>query len=345
MVHLSYLKLVVSSFNLRRSLLIFFLILSNLIFAQWQKINLETKASFRALKVSGNHLWAGGTKGTILHFENSLDHPQVIQVPGASTLDFRDIAILPDQQLLAMSAGPSEQGAAVVFYSNDLGKTWLKVFELKEPGYFFDAILYDSENSKGYLLSDPINQQLTLFEFDLNLEFKQINMANMPYMLSKEAFFAASGSSMVIHQNHLYLITGGSEKARIWRSKDLQAKEWEIVNEEVSAGANKGFFSIACSTKECLVAGGDYTKLNESPIPMLIGTSSNFKPFGSSPGFYVEKVLLIKKSWWATGPAGTSIFSNKTKSWIFFDKTPLHNIVIFKKWIVGIGKEVVKVKS
>ncbi len=316
-----------------------------MIFAQWQKINLEPNASFRALKSSGDHLWAGGTKGTLLHFTENLDHPEVIIVPGAEKLDFRDLAILPNQQVLAMSAGPSEQGAAIVFYSNDLGKTWLKVFELKEPGYFFDAILYDEESHRGFLLSDPVGQKLTLFSFDLNLEFKQINMANMPYLLPKEAFFAASGSSMLIKDRSLYLITGGSERARVWRSKDLEANDWEIVNDEVLAGPNRGFFSMACSSKNCLIAGGDYTKINEAPIPMLEGDGKQFKVFGSNPGFYVEKVLPVKKTWWATGPAGTSIFSKKTNQWTLFDKKPLHNIVIFKKWIVGIGKEVVRVES
>ena len=319
--------------------LAFFVFFSNLIFAQWQKINVDlNKSSFRALKVSGDHLWAGGTKGTILHFYNTLENPEVIHVPGAEKLDFRDLAILPNQQILAMSAGLSEQGAAVIFYSNDLGKSWLKVFEIKEPGYFFDAILYDAASHKGFLLSDPISQQLTLFEFDLNLEFKKIQLGNAPNMLPKEAFFAASGSSMQIHNKQLYLITGGAEKARIWRSKDLEAKDWEIVNEDIPAGANLGFFSMAFNGKECLVGGGDYTKLNEQQIPLLIGKGNKFTELGINPGFYLEKILPVKKSWWVAGPAGTSIFNQKNKNWTIFDKTPLHNIVLFKKWIVGIGK-------
>jgi photosystem II stability/assembly factor-like uncharacterized protein len=326
-------------------LLFFALTFSNLIFAQWQKIKLETNASFRALKASGDHLWAGGTKGTILHFYQNLENVEVIKVPGAEKLDFRDVAILPNQQILAMSAGPSEQGAAIVFYSNDLGKSWLKVFEITEPGYFFDAILYDETTNKGFLLSDPIQQQLTLFEFDLNLEFKQIKFNKVPSMLPKEAFFAASGSSMQIHKGQLYLVTGGAEKARVWRSKDLKCTEWEIVNDEVEAGPNRGFFTMACAKNECLVAGGDYTKIAEAPIPMLKGNSKQIQLLANQPEFYVEKVLPVKNSWWATGPAGTAFYLAKTKTWEYFDKTPLHNIVIFKKWIVGIGKEVVRVES
>jgi len=326
---------------MKKLILIFCLVLPQLIVGQWQKINVETNANFRALKVSGNHLWAGGTKGTILHAEGDINQIQVIQVPGASALDFRDLAILPNQQVLAMSAGPSEKGAAVIYYTNDLGKTWIKVFELTEPGYFFDAILYDAESHKGYLLSDPINQQLTLFEFNLNLEFQKIVMQHAPQMLPKEAFFAASGSSMLIHKNQLYLITGGSNRARIWRSKDLKAQGWEVVDEQVEAGPNRGFFTMACDTKNCLLAGGDYTKINEHTIPLLFGSGNAFTELESNPGFYVEKVLPVNKSWWASGPAGTAIYSPKSKSWNFFDKTPLHNIVVFKKWIVGIGKEVV----
>lgn len=324
---------------MKRIVLFFCWVLPQLIFGQWQKINVPTNANFRALKVSGNHLWAGGTKGTILHAEGDINTIRVIQVPGAAGLDFRDVAILPDQQVLAMSAGPSEKGAAVIYYSNDLGKTWLKVFELTEPGYFFDAILFDTKSNKGYLLSDPIDQQLTLFEFNLNLEFQKITIQNSPQMLPKEAFFAASGSSMLIHKDQLYLITGGSEYARIWRSKDLKAQDWEIMHEQVEAGPNRGFFSINCSSKECMVAGGDYTKINQHTIPILIGSGKSFSELGSNPGFYIEKVLSVGKDWYAAGPAGLSKYSYKTKQWAKLSDVPLHNIAKFGNKLVGVGKE------
>lgn len=318
--------------------------LPNLLFAQWQKVELETKSSFRAMKSSGNHLWAGGTKGTILHVDGDLKAPQIIQVPGAEKLDFRDLAILPNQQVLAMSAGPSENGAAVIFYSNDLGKTWLKVFEIKEPGYFFDAILFDEETSKGYLLSDPVGQKLTLFSFDLNLEFKPIVLRKSPEMLPKEAFFAASGSSMQLFGGRLYLVTGGSERARVWRSTDMDANEWEVVSDEVSAGPNRGFFSLGCSAKECFVAGGDYTKLKENEIAVMRGDGVAFKSIGVSPGIYIEKVLAVRKNWWLAGPAGTVVYSSSGNSFKLFDQTPLHTLTRYKQWIVGIGKELVFTK-
>ncbi|RVU25066.1 hypothetical protein EOJ36_08660 [Sandaracinomonas limnophila] len=308
--------------------------------SQIKKIPLNIQSSFRALKVSGGHLWAGGTKGIILHFEKDLDNPQVIHVPGAEKLDFRDLAILPNQQVLAMSAGPSEQGAAVIYYSNDLGKTWLKVFEIKEPGYFFDAIVYDEKSNKGFLLSDPIQQQLTLFEFNLNLEFQQVKIDKSPKMLPKEAFFAASGSSMIIRDGKILLVTGGSEKARIWQSKNLQANEWEIISEVDSVGANRGFFSINCGDKNCMVAGGDYTKLQVNEVPVLLGERGKFQPMNASPGFYIEKVLAVGKDWYAAGPAGLSKYSHKTKKWTKVSDVALHNIVRYGNGLVGIGKEV-----
>jgi hypothetical protein len=216
----------------------------------------------------------------------------------------------------------------------------LKVFEIKEPGYFFDAILYDEKSHKGFLLSDPLLQQLTLFEFDLNLEFKKINLENMPTMLPKEAFFAASGSSMVIHKNQLYLVTGGSEKARIWRSKDLQAKQWEIVSEVDSIGSNRGFFSITCGKKNCMVAGGDYTKLQVNEVPVLVSEKGKFQPMKANPGFYIEKVLAIDKDLYAAGPAGLSKYDHKTHRWTKISDAALHNIVQFGTKLVGVGKEV-----
>ena len=317
----------------------FLVLFPNFFWGQISKIDLQTTSSFRALKVSGDHLWAGGTKGVILHFEKNLDNPLVIHVPGADKLDFRDLAILPNQQILAMSAGPSEQGAAVIYYSNDLGKTWLKVFEIKESGYFFDAILFDEKSNKGFLLSDPINEKLTLFEFNLNLEFQQVKIDKSPKMLPKEAFFAASGSSMIIRDGKILLVTGGSEKARIWQSKNLQANEWEVISEVDSVGPNRGFFSINCGKKGCMVAGGDYTKLQVNEVPVLLGERGKFQPMNASPGFYIEKVLAVGKDWFAAGPAGLSKYSHKTNQWTKISDAALHNIVRFGTKVVGVGKE------
>ena len=254
-------------------------------------------------------------------------------------MDFRDLAILPNQQVLAMSAGPSEQGSAVIYYSNDLGKNWLKVFEIKDPGYFFDAILYDEQSHRGFLLSDPINENLTLFEFNLNLEFQQVKIDKSPKMLPKEAFFAASGSSMIIRDGKILLVTGGSEKARVWQSKNLQANEWEVISEVDSVGANRGFFSINCGKKGCMVAGGDYTKLQVNEVPVLLGERGKFQPMNASPGFYIEKVLAVGKDWYAAGPAGLSKYSHKTNQWTKITDVALHNIVRFGTMVVGVGKE------
>ena len=70
-----------------------YLLLTTQVYAQWTPINIPTKASFRALKSLGNHIWAGGTQGTVGHSEDGGKTWQFQQIPGAEKLDFRDLAI------------------------------------------------------------------------------------------------------------------------------------------------------------------------------------------------------------------------------------------------------------
>ena len=119
-----------------------FILLSALLFcgvfqslAQWTPITLDTKASFRAIRSLGSNIWIAGTRGTVIHSADGGGHFKVSQVPGADSLDFRDLAILSDKTVLLMSAGPAENGAAKIFRTENGGSSWELAYQIKEKGY------------------------------------------------------------------------------------------------------------------------------------------------------------------------------------------------------------------
>jgi photosystem II stability/assembly factor-like uncharacterized protein len=59
---------------------------------QWVKQNVNTTASFRGLSVVHEKvIWASGTEGTVIRTVDSGKHWDIIHVPDADKLDFRDI--------------------------------------------------------------------------------------------------------------------------------------------------------------------------------------------------------------------------------------------------------------
>ena len=305
--------------------------------AQWTPITLDTKASFRAIRSLGSNIWIAGTRGTVIHSADGGGHFKVSQVPGADTLDFRDLAILSDKTVLLMSAGPAENGAAKIFRTENGGSSWELAYQIKEKGYFFDAITWDGE--QGLVLSDPAGPFYGLIRISKKgLTFELLNPASHPPLQKGEAAFAASGSSLQKTKKGYYIVTGGGEKARVLSSKD--ALHWESIFAEIPGGEGTGFFSLGVrDAKNLWIGGGNYARIKEGPIPILESNDAgiSWSRVVGAPAYYVEKILWADPYWILSGPAESSAFDPKKKQWISLGKSPYHNLCLVGDRIYGVG--------
>lgn len=323
---------------MKKYILICFIGIVSQSFGQWISIDIPTKSSFRALKSLGEEIWAGGTQGTFGHSSDSGKTWRFSQILGAEQLDFRDLVILSDQEVLLMSAGLSKEGKASIWRTIDGGKNWEIIFEKKEPGYFFDCIQWDYTKKEGWLLADPVQQKLTLFHIK-GKNFKPVNVEKAPMLQANEAFFAASGSSLILQKDNLLLVGGGAPLARIYQKKDLNSG-WRFIETSVQAGEAKGYFSIgAKDLKNYWAVGGDYRKLNENSIPILTSEDSgaSWQILANTPNFYMEKVIWAKPYWIVSGPSQSAAYYEKKKQWKNIGPSSYHNIIQVGKDIWGIG--------
>ncbi len=307
-------------------------------FGQWIPVEIPSTASFRAMKSNGNHIWVGGTQGTVGHSSDAGKTWLFKQIPKAEKLDFRDIAILSENEILLMSAGPSEEGKASIWQTKDSGESWHILFEKKEPGYFFDCLQWDNESKEGWLLADPVQQNLTIFKLKENT-FSLIDTTRTIKLQPKEAFFAASGSSLLNQQNKLVLIGGGGKWARIYLKRNKLAN-WTFTETQIPTGEAKGYFSIGAKDKKNYWAvGGDYRKLNENDIPIIVTKDGgeSWQPLPNSPTFYMEKVIWAKPFWIVSGPSQSAAYLEKKKQWKALGKSSYHNIIRVGDDIWGIG--------
>ena len=108
-----------------KTILLFALILIffNFADAQWQKQTVETKAGLRGLAVvSEKIIWASGTNGTVLRTLDGGRNWQVLKVPHAEKLDFRDIEAFDADTAYILSIGEVENSR--IYKTIDGRGTW-----------------------------------------------------------------------------------------------------------------------------------------------------------------------------------------------------------------------------
>ena len=195
-----------------------FISLAATVNAQWIKQSVNTTASFRGLSVvSDKVVWASGTGGTVIRTVDGGKTWNVITVPGAEKLDFRDIEAFNANTAFTLSIGNGEDSR--IYKTTDGGKTWKQQFVDKNPKAFFDAIAcWEAKNC--IAMSDPVDGHYLLISTKDGENWNPIVSNQMPTAKDGEAAFAASGTCLITQgKKNAFLVTGGTD-ARVFKSTD-----------------------------------------------------------------------------------------------------------------------------
>jgi photosystem II stability/assembly factor-like uncharacterized protein len=314
--------------------------------AQWTPQQSTTDAEFRGLAaVSATSVWASGTRGRVARTTNGGTAWTVDRVPGADSLDLRDIAAL-GANAWTSSAGPAEQGQAKIFHLGATG-VWTKQFETKQKGVFLDAIKF-WDDRHGIAMSDPVAGQLFILTTDDGgATWSRVSTDNAPRVLPGEAAFAASGTCLAVQgASNVWIGTGGGATARVFRSTD-RGRTWRVAETPVHAGSNaSGIFSVAFSdARHGVVVGGDYTKPKQ-PFDNVAITSDGGATWrlakGPLPQGYMSGVAFIPgtngRSLVAVGLAGTAQSTDGGESWSMIDSVAYNSVAFASRdagWAAG----------
>lgn len=309
--------------------------------AQWQKQNIDTKASLRGLAVvNSNVIWASGTGGTVLRTVDGGKNWQVLKVPDAEKLDFRDIEAFDAETAYILSIGEGENSR--IYKTTDGGKSWKLQFKNTNPKAFFDALAFWDKNN-GMAMSDPVDGKYLLIKTTDGETWNVSDTVQMPNAKDGEAAFAASGTCLLSNgKNNLFLISGGND-ARVFRSENRGAS-WTVSDTPFVKGtAGSGIFSIAMrDNKNGVIVGGNYEKPNEM-TDNLAFTTDGGKSWNLAKGLngYRSGVTYIaKKTILAVGSSGSDISMDGGKSWKNLDKENYNAVQAKGKkavWAVGAG--------
>ena len=129
--------------------------------ASWIQQAANTTAALRGLcAVSSDVAWASGTNGTYLRTVDGGKHWFAATVPGAGSLDFRDVKAFDERTAYLVSSGPGDQSR--IYKTTDGGARWTLLFQNPDAKGFFDAIGF-WDRTHGILLGDPVNSQFAIF--------------------------------------------------------------------------------------------------------------------------------------------------------------------------------------
>ena len=317
--------------------------------AQWIKQTVNTSASFRGLSVVNEKIvWASGTGGTVIKTTDGGKTWNVMTVPGAEKLDFRDIEAFDANTAYVLSIGNGDNSR--IYKTTDGGVTWKLQFTNTNEKAFFDAIACWDVNSC-LSMSDPVDgRYLLISTTDGGLTGTILDTTQMPPAKEGEAAFAASGTCLYVAPGGVaFLVTGGSD-ARVFRSMD-RGKTWTVSNTPLVKGtAGSGIFSIAMyDQNNGVIVGGNYEAPN-NPANTLALTTDGGKTWKLATGLtgYRSGVAFIdKKTIIAVGTNGTDITRNNGTTWSMLGNEDLNAVAAKGKnavWAVGPKGMVVKLK-
>ena len=222
----------------------------------WEIRGSGTTASLRGLHVvDGAVAWASGSGGTVLRSVDGGEHWELGVVPGAEHLDFRDVFAWDRDRALVLSAGLP----AMIYRTDDGGKTWRPTYTNETPGVFFNAIAF-WDALHGIAVGDPIDGRFLLITTDDGgTTWNELPRGSRPEALEGEANFAASGTCLTTRGTKLAWFGTGGPAARVFRTSDGGAY-WNVASTPLPSGQpSQGVFSVYfLGERRGVAVGGDY---------------------------------------------------------------------------------------
>ncbi len=269
-------------------LFLFCLFFASSLFGQNPNVqNSNTTVNLRGISVVDEQIaWASGTHGTYLRTTDGGNSWRAAQLPGAESLDFRDVEAFSANVAYLLSAGPGEQSR--IYKTVDVGKNWTLQFTNKNPKGFFDCMVFWNRDH-GIAVGDPVPDNSGKLRFELiatedgGENWKAIPSGTLPPAIEGEGAFAASGTCIAVHGNSNVWFATGGKVARVFHSTDA-GKSWTVADTPIVHGPDSaGIFSIAFRDAiHGVIAGGDY-KHPEQDGPNIAFTDDGGATWKLSP--------------------------------------------------------------
>ncbi len=245
--------------------------------------------------------WASGTHGTYLRSTDGGHTWSAAQVPGAASLDFRDVQAFNADVAYLLAAGPGDTSR--IYKTTDAGKHWTLQFTNSNPKGFFDCMAF-WDATHGIAVGDPVPDTEGQLKFELvatddGTHWNPLPSAHLPSALPNEGAFAASGTCIATQgKNQVSFVTGGVA-ARVFHSSD-RGQTWIVTETPIAHGPDSaGIFSIAFrDAHHAVIAGGDYKQPTQGSANIAFTNDGGltWQLSHLAPQFYISAIAFTGKN-------------------------------------------------
>ena len=202
-------------------------------------------------------VWASGLLGTFAVTTDGGETWRTGVVPGAETLQFRDVEGVNERVAYLLSAGVGTDSR--IYKTEDGGATWTLQFQNEDPNGFYDCFAFWTQK-RGITMADSIEGRFPIVRTTDGMTWQDIG-DNLPAAQGGEAAFAASGTCAATQGGmHAWLATGGAPEARVLATID-GGETWTAYNLPIVHGTpTSGALSVDFRDAfRGIVGGGDLT--------------------------------------------------------------------------------------
>ena len=272
--------------------------------------------------VSEQVVWVSGHRGTYARTVDGGATWTPGGVPGADSLQFRDVHAVSADVAYLLAAGPGDRSR--IYKTTDAGRTWSLQFRNADSLAFFDCFdFWDDQH--GLAFSDAVNGRLIVIQTaDGGSSWTRLPDERLPPAAGSEGAFAASGTCVVTYgDSTAWIGTGAGDQSRVLRTAD-RGRTWSVASTPVVRGPARGIASLSFrDALHGIALGGDLGKPDEySDNVALTSDGGRTWTLGGRPPFpggvygsaYVVGAPM--RTLVAVGPNGIALTADDGATWI-----------------------------
>jgi len=302
--------------------------------------------------VNDRIVWLSGARGTWVRTTDGGTTWQTGQVPGADSLQFRDVHAVDANTAYLLSIG--EGSASRIYKTTDAGTTWTQQFTNSEPKGFYDCMdFWDAK--RGIVMGDAIDGQIAMLRTDDGgATWTRIPGSALPAAQTDEGSFAASGTCVVARKGgHAWIVASNPDHGRVLHTADY-GRTWSVDTLPLTTRAGSGPQSVAFrDTRFGMAFGGGNNAVAGDILIAVTANGGSTWAARTSPtltrgvwgGVYVPGVKDMAV---AVGPSGAVYTSDNGATWTAINSLNYWSVGFASPragWAVGVGGRITKLSG